>query len=51
VSGGQRVPEDLQPARALDLVSQAVQLAKSNQATVDEALLRRRFGRNNHGST
>jgi flagellar biosynthesis protein FlhF len=51
VSGGQRVPEDLQPARALELVSQAVQLAKSTRATMDEDLLRRRFGRNNHGST
>jgi flagellar biosynthesis protein FlhF len=51
VSAGQRVPEDLQPARALELVSQAVQLAKSTQATVDEDLLRRRFGRTNHGST
>jgi flagellar biosynthesis protein FlhF len=50
VSGGQRVPEDLQPARALELVSQAVQLAKSTQATVDEDLLRRRFGRSQHGS-
>src|SRR5215472_9782991 len=51
VSGGQRVPEDLQPARALELVSQAVQLAKSTQASEDEDLLRRRFGRTNHGST
>ena len=49
VSGGQRVPEDLQPARALDLVSQAVQLARSTEATADEDLLRRRFGRNQHG--
>jgi len=51
VSGGQRVPEDLQPARALELVSQAVQLAKSTEATADEDLLRRRFGRNHHGRT
>jgi flagellar biosynthesis protein FlhF len=51
VSGGQRVPEDLAPARALDLVSQAVQLARTNQASVDEDLLRRRFGRKSHGST
>lgn len=51
VSDGQRVPEDLQPARALDLVSQAVHLAKSTQASVDEDLLHRRFGRTNHGST
>jgi flagellar biosynthesis protein FlhF len=49
VSGGQRVPEDLQPARALELVSQAVQLAKASHATADEDLLRRRFGRKNHG--
>jgi flagellar biosynthesis protein FlhF len=49
VSGGQRVPEDLQPARALELVSQAVQLAKATQASADEDLLRRRFGRTNHG--
>ena len=49
VSNGQRVPEDLAPARALDLVSQAVLLAKANQATADEDLLRRRFGRTNHG--
>jgi flagellar biosynthesis protein FlhF len=49
VTDGQRVPEDLQPARALELVSQAVQLAKSIHATVDEDLLRRRFGRTNHG--
>jgi flagellar biosynthesis protein FlhF len=51
VSGGQRVPEDLQPARALELVSQAVQLAKSNRASVDEELLRRRFARSSHAGT
>jgi flagellar biosynthesis protein FlhF len=51
VSGGQRVPEDLQPARALELVSQAVQLAKSNRASVDEDLPRRRFGRSRHAGT
>jgi flagellar biosynthesis protein FlhF len=49
VSSGQRVPEDLQPARALELVSQAVQLAKTTQASADEDLLRRRFGRTHHG--
>ena len=49
VSNGQRVPEDLAPARALDLVSQAVQLARTHQASVDEDLLRRRFGRKTHG--
>jgi flagellar biosynthesis protein FlhF len=49
VSEGQRVPEDLQPARALELVSAAVRLAKTNHASADEDLLRRRFGKVNHG--
>ncbi len=44
-SEGQRVPEDLRPARALELVSQAVRLAKAAGAAADEDLLRRRFGR------
>ena len=49
VSEGQRIPEDLQPARALDLVSAAVRLAKATDATADEDLLRRRFGKVTHG--
>ena len=44
VSEGQRVPEDLRPARALELVSSAVQLAQMSGATADEDLLKRRFG-------
>jgi len=44
VSEGQRVPEDLRPARALELVSSAVRLAQTNGAIADEDLLRRRFG-------
>lgn len=48
LSEGQRVPEDLQPARALDLVSSAVRLAKLSHATADEDLLRRRFGKVPH---
>jgi flagellar biosynthesis protein FlhF len=44
VSEGQRVPEDLRPARALELVSSAVQLAQASHATADEDLLGRRFG-------
>jgi flagellar biosynthesis protein FlhF len=51
VSEGQRIPEDLQPARSLDLVSAAVRLAKSTDATADEDLLRRRFGKVNHVCT
>ena len=44
VSEGQRVPEDLRPARALELVSSAVQLAKTSGAAADEDLLTRRYG-------
>jgi flagellar biosynthesis protein FlhF len=44
VSEGQRVPEDLRPARALELVSSAVHLAKTSGAAADEDLLRRRYG-------
>lgn len=51
VSEGQRVPEDLRPARALELVSEAVRLAKASGAAADEDLLRRRFGKSAHGIT
>jgi flagellar biosynthesis protein FlhF len=44
VSEGQRVPEDLRPARTLELVSSAVQLAQTSGAVADEDLLKRRFG-------
>jgi flagellar biosynthesis protein FlhF len=44
VSEGQRVPEDLRPARSLELVSSAVNLAKTSGAAADEDLLRRRYG-------
>jgi flagellar biosynthesis protein FlhF len=49
VSEGQRVPEDLRPARALELVSAAVHLAKASGAAADEDLLRRRYGKSGHG--
>lgn len=51
VSEGQRVPEDLRPARALELVSHAVRLAKATGAAADEDLLRRRFGKIAHALT
>jgi flagellar biosynthesis GTPase FlhF len=51
LSEGQRVPEDLRPARALELVSTAVRLAKASGATADEDLLRRRFGKTAHAIT
>lgn len=50
-SDGQRVPEDLRPARALELVSHAVRLAKATGAAADEDLLRRRFGRLSNATT
>ncbi|HET9107193.1 MAG TPA: flagellar biosynthesis protein FlhF [Steroidobacteraceae bacterium] len=50
-SDGQRVPEDLRPARSLELVSHAVRLAKDTGAAADEDLLRRRFGRLTHAKT
>ena len=50
-SDGQRVPEDLRPARSLELVSQAVRLARATGAAADEDLLRRRFGRLSHATT
>lgn len=49
MSEGQRVPEDLRPARSLELVSSAVQLAQTAGAAADEDLLRRRFGEVAHG--
>jgi flagellar biosynthesis protein FlhF len=51
VSEGQRVPEDLRPARALELVSHAVRLAKATGAAADEDLLRRRFGKTANAAT
>jgi len=51
VSEGQRVPEDLRPARALELVSNAVRLARATGAAADEDLLRRRFGKIAHALT
>jgi flagellar biosynthesis protein FlhF len=50
-SDGQRVPEDLRPARSLELVSQAVRLARASGAAADEDLLRRRFGRLSNART
>lgn len=44
VSEGQRVPEDLAPARAHQLIVRAVELSRRSGATADEELLQRRFG-------
>lgn len=44
VSQGQRIPEDIAPARAHQLVARAVFLARSADTSVGEELLVRRFG-------
>jgi flagellar biosynthesis protein FlhF len=49
VSEGQRVAEDLHPARGHRLVARAVQLTKASGASADEDLLSRRFGGIAHG--
>lgn len=41
---GQRIPEDLSPARAHQLIARAVELSRRAGATADEDLLQRRFG-------
>jgi flagellar biosynthesis protein FlhF len=47
-SDGPRVPEDLRPARAHQLVLQAQKLARKSGASIDEDLLQRRFGALRH---
>ncbi len=49
VAGGPRIPEDLAPARAHQLVARAVFLARSADTTVGEEFLVRRFGGVAHG--
>jgi flagellar biosynthesis protein FlhF len=44
VSDGQRIPEDLRPARSFDLVALAVSLAEHSGASIDEETLSRRMG-------
>jgi flagellar biosynthesis protein FlhF len=44
MSDGQRVPEDLSPARAHQLIARAVELSRKAGASIDEDLLQRRFG-------
>ncbi len=43
VSDGQRVPEDLAPARSHQLVSRAVEIASHNGATADDEVMQRRM--------
>jgi flagellar biosynthesis protein FlhF len=48
VTDGQRVPEDVNAARAHQLIARAVELSRKAGATADEDLLRRRFGKVAH---
>jgi flagellar biosynthesis protein FlhF len=43
ISEGQRIPDDLRVARALDLVSTSVLLAEKHGAAADDDMLTRRF--------
>ena len=43
---GARIPEDLKPARAHQLVARAIELSRQAQACADDDLLARRYGRN-----
>jgi flagellar biosynthesis protein FlhF len=49
VSDGQRVPEDLAPARAHALVSKAVEIASHNGNTADDEVMQRRMTGAKHG--
>jgi flagellar biosynthesis protein FlhF len=48
VAEGPRIPEDLAPARAHQLVARAVYLAQSSDATAGDELLARKFGKVAH---
>jgi flagellar biosynthesis protein FlhF len=49
-SEGARIPEDLRPARAHQLVARGVELARSAQGSADDDLLARRYGRSVHAA-
>jgi flagellar biosynthesis protein FlhF len=50
-SEGARIPEDLRPARAHQLVARAVELARGAQSSADDDLLARRYGRSVHAAS
>lgn len=51
VSEGARIPEDLRPARAHQLVARAVELSRSAVNCADDDLLARRYGRSVHAAS
>jgi flagellar biosynthesis GTPase FlhF len=48
VAEGPRIPEDLAPARAHQLVARAVYLAQATDASAGDELLARKFGKVAH---
>ncbi|HEX4052039.1 MAG TPA: flagellar biosynthesis protein FlhF [Steroidobacteraceae bacterium] len=50
-SEGPRIPEDLRPARAHQLVARAVELSRTAQGALDDDLLARRYGRTVHAAS
>jgi flagellar biosynthesis protein FlhF len=48
IADGPRIPEDLRPARAHQLIARAVELARESGARADEDLLATRFGGSRH---
>jgi flagellar biosynthesis protein FlhF len=50
VAEGPRIPEDLRPARAHQLVARAVELARRAQTCADDELLARRYGGSVHAA-
>lgn len=50
-SEGARIPEDLRPARAHQLVARAVELSRTAQSSADDDLLARRYGRSVHAAS
>ena len=49
ISDGQRVPEDLSPARSHVLVSRAVEIASHNGSTADDEVMQRRMSGGGNG--
>jgi flagellar biosynthesis protein FlhF len=47
---GPRIPEDLKPARAHQLVARAIELSRQAQTCADDDLLARRYGRSVHAA-
>lgn len=49
-SDGPRIPDDLRPARAHQLIVRGIELARQGETCADDDLLARRYGRNVHAA-